>query len=334
MATKARSNANKLALQVTAERRDVVIADTLQYMDCTGLTTRDLAHRIGRGYSTLKSFLAGNYEQTGGNDGPICAAIAEYMAVHPVGRANKVEGELFQTDNVRLIHQTVEKLLPRPRAFMIYAPPGSQKSFVLQHEIYGLNQRELSKNGHGRRAYYVYARLGIRPRDLVKRIAVACGSSSMGHIDRILANLREHFHGRRVLLIIDEAQHLDLDCLEVIRELLDQPPYFSLLLAGSHDLYTKFDAHSATLEQWNSRIAEKVALPGVTKDEALGIVKHKVGHLLAAAKDQEFARSAPADFVERATVKDVFNGGRQYINIRTLCESLDGLLEESAGGAQ
>jgi type II secretory pathway predicted ATPase ExeA len=93
----------------------------------------------------------------------------------------------------------------------------------------------------------------------------------MGHIDRILANLREHFHVRRVLLIIDEAQHLDLDCLEVIRELLDQPPYFSLLLAGSHDLYTKFDAHSATLEQWNSRITEKVALPAARCSPAAGL---------------------------------------------------------------
>jgi len=118
-----------------------VIAEVQQYLDYSGLTTRDFAVRIGRGYSTLKSFLGNKYEQTGGNDAPICHAAREYMAIHPVGAANRIEGELFQTENVRLIHQTFDKLLPRPRALMIYAPPGSQKSFVLQHEIYALNQR-------------------------------------------------------------------------------------------------------------------------------------------------------------------------------------------------
>jgi hypothetical protein len=37
-------------------------------------------------------------------------------------------------------------------------------------------------------------------------------------------------------LTFDEAQHLSIECLETIRELLDQPPHCGLLFAGTHEL--------------------------------------------------------------------------------------------------
>ena len=73
---------------------------------------------------------------------------------------------------------------------MIYGPPGSQKSFTLEHEIARLNREETGKNGHGRRAYYVYATKGIRPKQLIKEIAIACGVSAVGDTRRIIATWR------------------------------------------------------------------------------------------------------------------------------------------------
>ena len=54
-------------------------------------------------------------------------------------------GELYETANVRAIRETFQKLLPRPAAYMIYGPPGSQKSYVLEHEIARLNRTELPR---------------------------------------------------------------------------------------------------------------------------------------------------------------------------------------------
>ena len=48
--------------------------------------------------------------------------------------------------------------------------------------------------------------------------------------------LRFDVSQRKVLLVFDEAQHLSIECLETIRELLDQPPHCGLLFAGTRKL--------------------------------------------------------------------------------------------------
>ena len=138
-------------------------------------------------------------------------------------------------------------------------------------------------------------------------------ASAIGDIPRIVRNLRYDFRDRRVLLAIDEAQHLDVSCLEALRVLLDRPPNFSLLLAGSHTLLTKFDRYSAVLEQWNSRLIEKVMLPGLSREEAREIALIEMPGL--AAKKVEWA-------IDRATRNDAFNNNKPYINIRTLTTAL------------
>ena len=60
--------------------------------------------------------------------------------------------------------------------------------------------------------------------DLMKRVAESCGAIGLGTVDRILRNLRFDLSDRKVVLVFDEAQHLSIECLETIRELLDQPP--------------------------------------------------------------------------------------------------------------
>jgi DNA transposition AAA+ family ATPase len=52
-----------------------------------------------------------------------------------------------------------------------------------------------------------------------------------------------------VLLVFDEAQHLSIECLETLRELLDQPPHCGLLFAGTHELEEIFTRQALELEQ-------------------------------------------------------------------------------------
>jgi DNA transposition AAA+ family ATPase len=146
-----------------------------QYLDATGIHVADFARRIGYGRSTVASFLAGRYETIGGDTGKVLAAAERFMAAHPVRPSRPLHGELFETDNVRLIQETFADLLMRPYAYVIYAPPGSQKSFVLEHEVFALNRRELAKNADGARAYYIYCSQSITQHSILNRIAKACG---------------------------------------------------------------------------------------------------------------------------------------------------------------
>ena len=256
------STADERRLQIAAfaEEARRCIAEIQEYLSRSGLHKDDFARRIDYSPSTMDMLLADKYHVISGNPKHIVAAARAYMAMHPVGPQVSIHGELFETANVRMLRETFESLLPRPRAFMVYAPPGSQKTFVLEHLVCELNAREMAKGADGARAIYVYCRQGIKPQSLMKRIAQACGSSTSGDIDRILNNLRHDYAGRRVILNLDEAQHLSLECFEVVRELLDRLG-FSLLIAGSHDLFLMFERSSARMEQWNSRIVRKVRLP-------------------------------------------------------------------------
>lgn len=308
-------------LATTRNDRRETIALLRDYLSRTGLHAEDFARRINYSGVTLGFFLADKYHHVGGDDKNIRKAIRAYIVAHPIEPPTELAGELYETKNVRLIRKTFQALLPRPVAYMIYAPPGSQKTFALENEVAHLNREELAKNGHGRRAYYVYARQGIKPLDLMKRVAIACGVDGGNTIDRILANLRHTFQNRRVLLIVDEAQHLDIESFEILRELIDRPPQMSLLFAGSHDLKLKFDRFSATLEQWNSRIIAKVRLPGLEESEARAIVQREIGDLLSGMSPQTSARKVD-QLIEQATTRDAFEKGRTYINVRTLTNAL------------
>ena len=270
----------------------------------------------------MRFFLNGTYHNISASARTLVAKSMGFIDQHPIAPQTRMTGELYSTANVRTIQETFEKLLPKPTAFMIYAPPGSQKSFVLEHQVAKLNLAEMANAESGRRAFYIYARQNLRPRDLVRRVAVACGCRVSNEIDLMLAGIRFEFRSHRVLLVIDEANHLSIECFEILRELLDQPPYFSLLFAGSHDLKRKFDEFSATLEQWNSRIIAKVRLPGLERDEARGIVEREIGELLRERSAGD-AKRLTDNLIANATVRDVFEGNRTYINVRTLTNALD-----------
>ena len=312
---------NRRRLATENEANNACIERAYKYLAHTGLSVPELANRVGYGKSSLSFFLAGTYDKVAGTTAILRKKLNDFMDTHTALPSFEIPGELYETENVQTIQETFEKLLPKPVAYMIYAPPGSQKSFVLEHMVARLNATEISKPA-GRRAFYIYSRIGIRPLDLIRRVCIASGCRSALSIDSMLTNLRFSFRNHRVVLVVDEAQHLSIECFEILRELLDRPPYFSLLFAGSHDLKKKFDEFSATLEQWNSRIISNVRLPGLAKKEAAGIIEREIGELLKIAGPQK-SGTIIKQLIECATVRDAYEGGRTYINVRTLTNALD-----------
>lgn len=297
------------------------IARVNDYLSRTGLTHADFARRVGYGKSSFEHFLHGTYANVAGTAEHLVQRLNGFMDTHPIGTQIREMGELYETTNVQMIQQTFDRLLRRPAAYMIYAPPGNQKSFVIEHEVNRLNAGEIADTT-GRRAFYIYPRKNIRPRDLVRLICVACGCRTSQDIDPMLANLRFEFRSNRVLLAFDEAQWLSIECFETIQGLLDRPPYFSLLFAGTYDLKEKFDHFSATLEHWNSRIIAKVRLPGLQRDEARGIIEREIGEQLARKAPREVERIVAA-LISGATTRDAFENNRSYISIRTLTNALE-----------
>ncbi len=284
------------------------------YLRRTGLGCGDFAKRINYSTATMEFFVRGKYHSIAASDRAIRSAILEFISTHPVGaNAGLEQGKLYETENVRLLRKYFYLALDRGWGYVVYGAPGCQKTFILQSEIAELNRAELSKNGIARRAFRVYCRAGIRPGDLMKRVAEAAGTFTVGNADRILRNLRFDFSGRRVLIAFDEAQHLDNACLETVRELLDEEPHCGLLFVGSHNLKAIFE--QTELEQWRSRLHAGKALPGISDEEARKIVAGEIG--------TEYPENKIGGLIEAARVADPRQGkDYRYISARKLFWSL------------
>ncbi len=298
----------RLLLERTLPQSRQVREILTDYLARTSLETADFGRRINYSRVSVNQFLAGKYETVAANDAPIRAAILDFIHAHPVELLSQVEGKLYDTENVRIIRKYFYEALDNRCAYYFRGAPGCQKSFVLEHMVAELNRTELAKNGHGRRAYYVYCRDRIRPADLMKRVAEAAGSINVGGIDRILRNLRFDFGSRKVLVVFDEAQHLSIDCLETVRELLDRPPYCGLLFAGSHELEKTFQR--LDMEQWTSRLRQGAELPGISESEAAQIIVAELGTI---------GESATKKLISQCYARDLRKGREvKYISARLL----------------
>ena len=106
-------------------------------------------------------------------------------------------------------------------------------------------------------------------------------------------------------------QHLSIECLETLRELLDQPPHCGLLFAGTHELEEIFTRQALELEQWRSRFHAGQALPGISEQEAANIVHSELGLGLSQRKIQKL--------ILKSRINDLRNGGQHsYVSARRL----------------
>lgn len=314
---------NELLARTLPQRREVQRLLN-NYLERTGLQPGDFAKRIGYSAVALRFFISDGYGAIAGNDTAIRAAILDFINTHPIEPLTESEGRLYETENVRLIRDCFYQSLDGRRAYYFRGAPGSQKSFVLLHLIAELNRAEISKNGHGRRAFYVYCRQNMRPHQLMKEVALAAGCIAMGDTGRIFRNLRFDLGSRKVLFVFDEAQHLNIECLETLRELHDMPPRSGLLFAGSHQLEQTFQR--LDMEQWASRLRKGRELPGIQESEAVDIIRAELGDIDQGKIQKIIRQCCTTDQRKGREVK--------YISARMLFFALEAIQERKQKGAK
>jgi DNA transposition AAA+ family ATPase len=299
-------------LAVTATRRRDVLRRVKHYMAVAGMNTHDFAARIGYARATLNFFLNERYHHVSGNDSAICSAAVAYMDRNPLEMPTQAEGTLYETQNVKLIRHCFIRALHQHCAYYFRGAPGCQKTFVLEHLIAEVNREEAAKETPERRAFLIRCRIGIKPCDLLKRVAMAVGSVSLGNTDRIINNLRYELRKGKSLLVFDEAQFLSIECLETVRELLDIG-IVGLLFAGSHQLEDIFDR--IDMAQWRSRIRKGEGLPGLSLEEAQNIVKSEL---------PKITQASMMDMISTCYEVDYYRGEkRRYISARLLFWAID-----------
>jgi len=312
-------------MTLSDDNRQRVQSLALGFISRTGMAPADFARRVGYAYPTLALFLADKYtrDATG-----ICAAILNFLERDPLASPEEFKGKIYETAAVRDMRKVFARLIERPRVFMVYAPPGFGKTDVARYLI-----SESNANHPATSMFRIYCRARVSPRDLMRRVAHACGSEPHISIERTIANLRYDFQGRRVVLYFDEAQHLSIDCFETARELLDEEPHFSLCFAGSHELHRVFSRFAGTLEQLERRITGKVRIPALTRDEATSILREELAdvapRLDPAVIQQQIENATVCVQVEKKTQRYI-SIGRLIAGVREIQEALAAAQQEAA----
>jgi DNA transposition AAA+ family ATPase len=288
----------------------------LDYLRRTGMAPADFARRIGYGYSTMNFFLTGKYRKmSNSGEAAISEAILRYLDDNATPTADEFVGKLYEIGNVRTMREVFKHLAERACILMAYAPPGSGKTDVARSLIH-----EYTTATDKVCIFRVYCRASITRRDLMRRIAVACGSMGDTSIDRTINNLRYDFEGKHVVLYLDEAQHLSVDCFETVRELYDEL-HWSICFAGSHELDRVFLKWAGNLEQLERRITDKVSLPAVTAEEASGIIRSEIP-TLGAAQIRSLIDRSTVDVRANKKIQRYLSIGRIMASIRELQEAL------------
>ena len=294
----------------------------------TGWTDSDIADAItradGHPYSrtSVNRFRTGTYganHPSDGNSLAICAALVSLMDSKPAHNDRVVTGKTYSTESYRKVRRAFFSAVDRGWAYCIDGAPGTQKTRLLLALCAELAAADAAKNGAARRVLYVRCRPKMSRNDLMTEILLECGMVGRGYIGQMLRKVRHAFSGRRVLLVLDEAQELDIAALNTMRELLDEPPYFGLIFAGSHDIKVRF--HDLKLEQLRSRQQNFIELSGLTQAELREVWESEVGKL------SEKRAEALEQF---CTVRDYRRAGATYFSARQLFFAIE--QHKSQGG--
>ena len=303
----------------TASAPDEVRQIARNFLARTGMAPADLAGRIGYHYTTLAQFLANKYRARGSSEAAISEAVLEFVGSLPPENPDAFTGKLYEIGNTRAMRELLGRLCEQPCMALCHGQPGAGKTFVARALI-------PEYRAHGVEIRRVYCRAAISRRDLMRRIAFACGSVADIGIERTIANLRYDYAGRRVVLYLDEAQHLSVECLETVRELNDEL-HWSLCFAGSHQLDRIFLKWMGDLEQLERRLTVHVTLPPVTAEEAAGIVRSELPGLKAASI-RALIESAHVSIRAGKSVERYLSIGRLMANIRRMQERLPETADE------
>ena len=233
-----------------------------KFLARTGLTQSEFAELMGFSPAALSQFLNGKYS---GETIRFRADAHTIMDRHENAEQNRLNRPHYQTRAFLEVRTAAMNALRNGVAYIVDGPPGTEKT-----ESFRRIEREVNTGGAGL-VLYVYTRANHSPKQFLTELCAAAGIPNHGLIDQLIRKLRFFLATGRVLLIVDEAQHLGNDALEVLRQLLDLPPYFGVMLGGSHDLTTRLQHWQ--MEQWRSRVRKSILMTGPTDAECREILR-------------------------------------------------------------
>ncbi len=256
------------------------------FMSEQGLNQTAAAHQLGISASALCLYLKGKYRSPASIESRISKLLDSGMPqAQPVIRVHHLP--FAMTTIATHVMQTLEYAQLESNISVVYGDAGIGKTRATNEWVVG-------------KANVILLTVSpalSSPKSFLKYLASLLKTSRVGHIDELYLELCERLLQSGKMLIVDEAQHLKLPTLEIIRG-IQEATGVAVALIGNETVYTKMiGRHAAEFAQLFSRIGWRK-------------------HLLTDHISVEDVESVFGRFVQPASLKPLFEICRSKYGLR------------------
>jgi len=242
------------------------------YLKQQRISRLEMAQRIGIVPLTFSNYLDGR--PRGG-----CARLVEAALGAYFKRTELVERQrqkpFLQLKTSTLVMERCEEARQQRELVVLYGPPGISKTYALREYV-----RRRAEAGDPK-ILLLTVNAVTTPRALLLMLCRLLGLLAQGRTHILVEDVIEQLNRDPHLILLDEANHLNIAGLEILRHIHDMAECGMVLIGTQrlYDLFTNGGRKSQELEQLWSRVGIHDLLPGLTAAEVRHITQASLGKL-------------------------------------------------------
>lgn len=225
----------------------------LDFIKINSISQASLSRSIGVNVGAFNSFLKGKYQ---GDNETIAKDLNSYIENYSKKTKSCKDEVFIKTKDSKMVDFVISMAVDEREMAIIYGMPGTGKTMAVKE--YASNHPE---------AILIEADVYTNTRnffnDLMDRLGI-----TVKHCDihSKLVDVCAELKRRDTIIIIDEAEHLPVKCLEMIRRIWDYTKV-PIILAGTHILVKNLMGKNGELAQLYSRIGGKWIMKGLQDED-------------------------------------------------------------------
>jgi DNA transposition AAA+ family ATPase len=161
---------------------------------------------------------------------------------------------------------------------LLYGPPGIGKTFAIEEFVH---QTESQDNAQKPEVLLVTAHAASTPKSLMAALCLQAGIPHQATASTLAESLVRKLERGHYLIIVDEANHLDIEAMELLRYVYDLGR-LGVVLVGTlrlYEIFTDGSRPAGELEQLWSRVGICELLPGLMEHEARQMVQEALARI-------------------------------------------------------
>lgn len=230
-----------------------------QFIEERGLTQVAVARSIGVSSGTLSLWLTQNYK---GTVAKISEAVKNYLE-REKERSEQVSVEIkfVYTITAKKIHEVARMCHLDREMGVVYGQAGFGKTYAV---------KEYARKNSG--VVVIETDPGWSARILIQKIDSVLGLQTSGNLDKIMSEVVKALVDTDKLIIIDEAENLPSDVLNLLRRVHDHAR-IGMLLVGMPKLISNLRGRRGELTQLYSRAGASYAVNPLQPEDTFQIIK-------------------------------------------------------------